>query len=282
MRTLNVITSTLALAAAVAASSCSGSDGGTTAPPPPPPPPPPTSVLLKEIVIPHLPNPYYHFDYDDASRVRAASFASGARIYDVTYEGGRIKEMRNNVIVNHDRLQYVYGDAGRVSLIKEIDQTGVIFTVLTLSYTGDKLTEIERDRRVDGGFIIDKVTTFAYYADGNLSDLTEHRPKIDGIQDEVTTVDHFELYDTGINVDGFSLIHDEFFDHLVLLPGVQFQKGNPGRVTHTGNDLVNHRVDYTYVYDDENRPLSKSGDLIFLNGPDVGRRFQTRSEFSYY
>jgi hypothetical protein len=47
----------------------------------------------------------------------------------------------------------------------------------------------------------------------------------------VTTVDLFEQYDNKVNVDGFSLIHDDFFDHLVLLPGVQLQKGNPGRQT---------------------------------------------------
>ena len=47
----------------------------TTAPTPPVPPEPP--VLLREIVIPNLPSPYYHFEYDAAGRVTAVSFAMG-------------------------------------------------------------------------------------------------------------------------------------------------------------------------------------------------------------
>jgi hypothetical protein len=94
-------------------------------------------------------------------------------------------------------------------------------------------------------------------------------------------VDHFEQYDNGINIDGFSLLHTEFFDHLILLPGVQLQKGNPARVTRTGDGL-NFQVDYAYTYDDRDRPLAKRGDLILLNGPDAGRRFQLQSVFTYY
>ena len=132
-----------------------------------------------------------------------------------------------------------------------------------------------------GGFIIDKTMSFTYHPDGNLLEITEHRPPIDGLQPEATTVDRFEQYDDKINVDGFSLIHDDFFDHLVLLPGVQLQKGNPGRQTHTG-DGVNFSVDYSYTYDDKNRPLAKAGDLTITNGSDTGRKFQTSSVFSYY
>ena len=59
----------------------------------------------------------------------------------------------------------------------------------------------------------------------------EHRPAITGLQDEQGSVVRFEQYDSGINVDGFDQIHDDFFDHLVLLPGVQLQQSNPGRET---------------------------------------------------
>ena len=100
-------------------------------------------------------------------------------------------------------------------------------------------------------------------------------------EEETTTVDRFERYDDKINVDGFSLLHEEFFDHKVLLPGVQLQKGNPARQTHTG-DGVNYAVDYIYTYDDLNRPLTKAGALTFSNGPDAGKTFATRSIFSYY
>jgi hypothetical protein len=245
------------------------------------PTPPASTVLLKDIVIPRLPSPYYHFEYDPSGLIRTVSFASGFTTYDVTYVRGRIAVMTNNTIANRDRLEYVYDNVGRVSSVRYVDSNGVVFAVLFLSYDGEKLTGIERDRRVDSGFIVERTVSFSYDADGNLLELTEHYPRIEGRQDEATTVDHFEQYDAKINVDAFSLLHDEFFDHLVLLPDVRLQKGNPGRVTRTGDGL-NFTVDYTYAYDGRDRPLTKSGDVTITNGPTAGQKFQTLSEFSYF
>lgn len=261
-----------------ALAACNGDPRGY---PPTSPPPPAPPVLLQDIVIPSLPSPYYHFEYDADGRVTLASFASGLRQYDVRYTDGRISELQNNAVLNGDRLQYTYDDAGRVVAVKYVNASGVVFTTLFLTYEGPRLTKLERDRRVDGGFIIDKTMTLTYYADGNVQEITEHHPQVVGEQDETTTVDRFEQYDDKINVDGFSLIHDEFFDHLVLLPGVHLQVGNPARQTHTG-DGVNYTVGYSYSYDDKNRPRSKSGSVTFLNGPDTGKQFQTSSIFSYY
>ena len=259
---------------AVAALSSCGSDTSMTGPPPP------TSVLLKDIVVPNLPSPYYHFEYDAQGKASLVSFASGSRTYEVSYAAGRISELRNNASSNHDRLVYVYDDAGRVAAIRETDESGVVFIALFFSYTGDRLTNLERDRRVTGGFIIDKTMQFSYDANGNLLELTEHRPAIDGVQTETTVTDRFEQYDGGINVDGFALIHDDFFDHLVLLPTV-LQKSNPRRVTRTG-DADNYTIDYTYTYDSRNRPLTASGDLGFTTGSKAGQHFQVGSVFSYY
>jgi hypothetical protein len=175
----------------------------------------------------------------------------------------------------------VYDDAGRVAAIKETDEGGVVFTILFFTYAGDKLVELERDRRVTGGFIIDKTMSFSYYPDGNLLELTDHRPAIDGQQPETTVIDRFEQYDSGINVDAFGLIHNDFFDHLVLLPGVQLQKSNPRRVIRTG-DADNYTVDYSFFYDGVNRPREAIGDLIFTTGPNAGQHFQVASVFSYY
>ena len=47
---------------------------------------------------------------------------------------------------------------------------------------------------------------------------------------------------TGPHVDAFDLLHDDFFDHLVLLPDAKQQKGNPRRVTRTG-DSLNYQAD---------------------------------------
>jgi len=269
-----VYAATLILLAAL--SSCASDDVVTIVEPPAPPPP----VLLKDVVASSLPSPFYHFEYDARGRVSSASFASGLRMYDVTYSDDRISEVTNNVVVNHDRLQYTYDDAGRASAVKYVNASGV-FTVVFFTYDGPRLTGLERDRRVDAGFIVDKTMTLSYYADGNLRELIEHHPVIDGVQDETTTVDRFENYDSGINVDAFALIHDEFFDHLILLPGVQLQKGNPGRVTRTGDGL-NFVAEFNYNYDAMNRPTMKSGSVTVLNGADAGRTFAISSLFSYY
>lgn len=266
----------MTMVAVATLSSCS-SDRSVTAPSPVP----PAAVLLKDIVIPRLPSPYYHFEYDAGGRISAASFASGIASYDVAYEGGRISEMTNKILINHDRLVYVYDDAGRVGAVKYTHADGTVFTVLFFTYTGQQLTGLERNQRVDGGFILDKTMSFSYNSDGNLFELTEHRPAIDGFQDETTTVDRFEQYDDKINVDAFGLIHNDFFDQLVLLPGVQLQKGNPARVTHTG-DGDNYTIDYTYNYDGRNRPLTTSGDLTYVTGPHAGQHFALSSAFSYY
>jgi hypothetical protein len=251
-------------------------DYGTTDPTPAPAP----AVLLKDIVVEHLPSPYYHFDYDASGRVSAVSVASDLRRYDVSYVGGRISELANDVVSNRDRLQYVYDEAGRVSVLKYVDASGV-FTLVMFSYDGAKLTGVERSRRVTGGFIIDKTMTLSYHPDGNLHQITTHRPPIDGVQDETTTFDAFEQYDDGLNVDGFSLLHDEFFDHLVFLPGVQLQKNNPRRATRTGQGLT-FVADYTYTYDASKRPVTRSGTFTISSGAQGGQTFPTLTTFTYY
>lgn len=270
---------TLVLAVIVA---CSGYDSNPTYPGVTP-PPPPTPVLLKDVVIDRLPSPFYHFAYDATGRVAEVSYASGLDDFGVTYIGAKIKELTNTGgIGNKDRIVYAYDDAGRVGGVRYVDTNGITTTVNVYTYDGDKLTGVERSRRVPGGLIIDKTMAFTYYADGNLETITEHRPAIDNLQPDATNVTTFEQYDTGVNVDGFSLIHDDFFDHLVLLPGVQLQKNNPKRETRTGDGLT-YTVDYTYAYDaDGKRPLTKRGDLVITGGGTVGERIQIGSTFTYY
>lgn len=265
------------LVLAFVASGC-GTDARLTAPPDNP---PAATILLKDVVASNLPSPLYHFEYDASGRITGASYASGLYVYDLAYTGDRLSEMRNNGPANHDRIVYAYDDAGRVAGVRYVDANGVTYTVVIFTYDGQKLTGLERDRRVDGGFIIDKEMSFSYYPDGNLFELTEHRPPIDGVQDDATFVDRFEQYDTGTNVDGFDLIHSDFFDHLVVLPGVQVQQSNPRRQTRSG-DGINFSVDFSYLYDDRNRPLTRTGDVTILNGSNTGQRLQINSTFSYY
>ena len=247
------------------------------------PPPQPSPVLLKDVVINRLPSPFYHFTYDASGRIADFSYASGLDAFGVTYVGAKIKELANTGgIGNRDRIVYAYDDVGRVGGVRYVDTDGITTTVNVYTYDGDKLTGVERSRRVPGGLIIDKTMAFTYYADGNLQMITEHRPAIDQLQTEARDTTRFEQYDTGTNVDGFSLIHDDFFDHLVLLPGVVIQKNNPKRETRTGDGLT-YVVDYTYAYDtDGKRPLTKTGDLVITGGGTVGSHVATSSVFTYY
>ena len=271
------------LLAAVATAIACGGDSSVTEPAAMTPPPAPAKVLLEDVLVDRLPSPFYHFDYDPAGTITRVSYASGFTSYDVSYIGGRIGELRNDALGNHDRIVYTYDADGRVSGVRYVDENGVTFTVNVYTYDGDELTGVERSKRIADGLVIDKTIALSYWPDGNLRELTEHRPAIDGLQGESNNVVTFEQYDTGLNVDGFGLIHDDFFDHFVLLPGVVLQKNNPGRETRTGDGLT-YVVDYTYTYDDAQRPIAKRGNLVITGGEgeDVGRRIQIGSAYTYY
>lgn len=237
-------------------------------------------VLLKEVVIPNLPSPYYHFEYNEAGKPIFASFASNFTMYNIVYSGNRISEMKNNIIVNKDRLQYTYDDDGRVTTIMYADSMGVPYKKIVLEYQGKKLTALTRLRIENNTFLVEKTMTFTYHPDGNLSEIIEDRPPLNG-QPGTTTGDRFEQYDDKVNSDAFSLLHGEFFDHLVLLPGVQLQKNNPGKVTHFGSG-TNYQIVYTYSYNDRNAPLTKQGAGTWQTGTSTGQTFATNSFFSYY
>ena len=247
---------------------------------PMPPDPQPPAVLLKEIVIPNLPSPYYHFEYDGEGKAVFASFASELTRYNIFYDGSRIREMRNNILVNKDRVQYVYNGAGNVELIHFSDSTGSVYALADLFYNDGKLVKLDRAKKTAGGFVQDKTITMSYYADGNLSNITYHYYPFSGQPENIFTI-HFEQYDNKINVDGFDLLHNEFFEHLFLLPGITIQKNNPGKETRTG-DGVNYTVDFTYTYNDKNAPLNKRGNFVYTNGTNAGQTFQTNSFYSYY
>jgi hypothetical protein len=268
MRTPTLLGLTITLAAILACGDSQGPGGG------------PSAVLLKDVDVTSLPSPYYHLDYEPGARITRVSFASGFFVYDVLYQDSRVTELRNNALGNMDRLQYVYDPAGRVETVNYVDPTGTIFARVRLTYDGDRLSRLDRERKLQAGFTIEKTMSFSYYADGNLEEIVDHRPALNG-QPETSTVDRFEQYDDNVNVDGFGLIHNDFFDHVVLLPDVQLQKGNPARETFTGGG-TDYRFDYTYRYDQNKRPLARQGTATILTGPDAGRTIPLSTVFSYY
>jgi hypothetical protein len=252
-----------------------------TLPPEPPLPPPPLPVVdvrLGDIVVAFLPAPFYSFEYDSSGRIAIASFASGLFTYEVLYDGPRIAAMQGTLFPR-ERLEYAYDVLGRASQVSYVDASGAVYVRLHLAYAGDHLVRLERERLIGGSFLADKRMSFVYDASGNLTELTNQRLPFPG-QTETVVVDRFERYDEGINVDGFSLIHDEYFDHLVLLPGVRFQLGNPARVIR-GGTVPGYSIDFRYTYDERNRPLTKQGDGVFLSGAPAGSRFQTHESFTY-
>jgi hypothetical protein len=264
------------IAFALVLHSCKKEKGTTVQPPPPPVKP----VLLKDIVIPNLPSPYYHFEYNMSGRISKASFLSGLRMYDIVYNGNKISTVNNNTLANKDRLQYIYNETGTPEIIKYINEAGLLYRVCYLTYDGGQLRKMEWEKRIEAGFIIDRTITFVYQPDGNLLEMTDHRPAIIGQQAETTYIVRFEQYDNNINTDGFSLAHEDN-DHLLLLPGVQLQKNNPRKIIRTG-DAINYTIDYTYTHNDRNAPLTKAGDVIITGGPNTGQRFQVNTVFTYY
>src|SRR4051812_5875092 len=244
------------------------------------PPPPSAGVLLRDVVYDRLPSPYYHFDYDGDGKLSTASFASGAATYSLHYRGDLVDDI-DVAAGTIDRLFYTYDGSGQVVAIRGRDASGANVQLWFFTYDGRRLTSVERDRAVPGGFIVELVMGFVYDPDGNLLEMSQHYPAIDGLQTELTLVDVFERYDDKVNVDDFDLLHPGFFDTLILLPGVKLQTGNPGRVVHLG-DGPHYTVDYTYTYNDQRRPLTRSGTLLFVTGPNAGQSFAVNATYSYY
>jgi hypothetical protein len=239
-------------------------------------------ILLKDIDIPSLPSPYYHFEYNSDSVVTNANFASGFTNYEIVYDGNKIKEMRNNILVNHDTLRYTYDNGGKLTLIKFINSANVVFRLVFFKYDGEHIKEIEWDQKEGStGYFIDRTLAFTFYDDGNVKTIIEHRPPVGAVAD-YTSVKTFEEYDDKINVDDFSLIHDGIHDHLFLPQGFRLQKNNPKKEKLSVNGTDYYKIDYAYTYNPDSTPSIKAGDFVYLTGSNAGQIFRTNSFYSYY
>jgi hypothetical protein len=244
--------------------------------------PPLPVVPLKDLVIPGLPEPYYHFAYDSLGRVSNVSFAGQLTDYVVTYSGGRLEELKNNVFANNDRSVYEYDSQGRVSAVTFLDATAAVVGHYFLTYSGNQLVKLERDRVAPGvGLVINKVMTFTYYPDSNLKLMVDHRPAVAGQGDSTTVTHLFEDYDGKTNVDAFDLLHGDFFDNLVLLPTVLLQKSNPLKETVTTSTQVRVTTN-AFTFDSEQRPQVRTSELTVVSGPGVGSKATSQTFYSYY
>ena len=99
-------------------------------------------------------------------------------------------------------------------------------------------------------------------------------------QQEATITKTFDQYDNKNNVDGFNLLL-YYNDHPYLLPGVVLQKNNAKKES-IGGDATHLTIDWTYQYNSNNVPSLKTGNILFLTGPEAGHTFITRHSFTYY
>jgi len=247
----------------------------------PKPTPNPDVIRLKDVNIAHLPSPYYHFEYDAAGLITAASFSDSMGFYDVLYSVNKnISQMRNKYPANKDVLDYTY-DNGDVSIITITDRNGVKYRRAFLDYTPThQLKSIEWELKADAGFSPETTLELSYLPDGNLRDIVTHYFAL-GNQTAATFTTTYSDYDDKKNVDAFSLLHPDQFHHLFLLPGVKIQLNNPRKEVRTG-DGVHYQVDYTYTYDAANRPVIQNGDFQWTSGSDNGKHTQLHSDYSYY
>ena len=238
------------------------------------------ALKVKDINEKNLPSPFYHFEYDDSGKISLVGYSSSLRIYDVNYSGGRIESMENIADLSHIRLEYEYSN-GDLLAVKVKDKDGVTLRHCIFTFSpSHQLQQVDWDV-ADGnvGFYLEQTMTFSYYPEGNVMEIKTHNYPV-GPQAEAIYTDRFENYDDRLNPDGFSLLHTNPHE-LILIPGLKFQVNNPRRTIRTG-DGVNFEIDYTFTYDNKGRPTVKTGDVKFTNGTNAGQHFQSQSTFSYY
>jgi hypothetical protein len=262
----------------LAVSGCKKNDNSTPPQTPPPSPDDSKTVLLKEVVAQSLPNPYFHFTYNDNKFVTRINFASGFTIYNVEYENKRVKRMIN--IQNNNRIEYSYTN-NNVSEINEFSgQTGNKIFSYKISYSSSqqlsKVLWFEFSNGTTGNLF--KKAMLSYQSDGNLSKI-EYYYKISGNQLTLEKTDLFSDYDNKTNVDDFYLMKD-FFDTYLFLPQVKLQKNNPLKLQIIGaqND---YDITYTYNYNN-NLPVKKTGLMRQTRGTGTGQSLQIINSFNYY
>lgn len=238
------------------------------------------SVRLKDIIIERLPSPYYHFEYNDSGYITQANWQSGLRIYDLSYSGRKITQLQNLIEPVRDRLEYKY-KSGRVTEVHILNRNNALYRKVFLSYTSsDKLERIQWEVLANGKFSPEQMLTFTYHPDGNLKELTNTTFDV-GPLTARTFTERYDEYDDKINADGFSLLLPLPQNHLVLLPNYKLQLNNARRVVRTGSGQ-DYTVDYTYTYDSNGRPISKTGDVIFTTGQFKDQHFTSVTSFSWY
>jgi hypothetical protein len=241
--------------------------------------PPGTKVgLLKDINVQSLPSPYYHFDYTDEGVTTGVSFASGFFIYELSYVNGRLDKMVN--LPNNNALVYEYNNGKVISIRVRRPDKSIVYHY-TFDYNSKSLlTQIRYYLAGASGAdsILFKKVLFSYYNDDNL-ERYEKYVDVTGQNLELAVTEKYSDYDQGKNVDGFRHYKD-FFDHVLHLPDVRFQKNNPRKIVITGQQ-TDYEVNDTWTYQND-LPVSKQSKIRETRGANAGREINSGTTFSYY
>lgn len=237
---------------------------------------------LKEINITGSLTPYYHFEYNSDKQISNFNFSNGL-IYDITYTGDNLTLMKNNTAgTSKDSVKYEYAGNKLTSIIVATGSGFAYRRAFLTYYNSGQLQKLEWEMKLDNEpFAKEQSFTFTYYADGNVKEIVQQYFAI-GQLPATTFTDRYENYDNKINVDGFTLAQPSRFNIPVLIPGITLQVNNVGRIVRTGGAAVTYKVNYTYTYDANGRPLVKSGDFVNTSGPDTGQHYQLQTTYSYY
>lgn len=236
---------------------------------------------LKEMIVNRLPSPYYHFDYDDKGNITGINYQSGARIYAVSYKDQKVSMLENLIEPVRDKLDYIY-ENGRVTQINIINRNGLLYRKAFISYNANnKILKVYWEVLDNGAFSSEQMLVFSYHPDGNLKKMENTTFDV-GPLTEGTFSETFDNYDDKVNADGFDLLIPLPQNHLIFLPEYKLQINNPRHVVRTGTLGTDYIADYVYTYDNKGRPISKTGDLVFTGGQQVGQHFTTGTTYSWY
>ena len=175
----------------------------------------------------------------------------------------------------------VYGYTnGRITSSRDMTPDGRLLWNYSFDYsTGNQLKEVRWYRFNNAGtdsFLLRKVI-LEFRTDGNLAWFEDYRNTTGTLEWEQKI--EYTNYDTGRNVDDFSVLK-EFFDNLLYLPGVRLQKNN------ARNELITSRqntyeITNTWHYQ-EGRPIQKMAKVVQVRGNDVGDLGDYSTNYSYY
>ncbi|HYE53820.1 MAG TPA: hypothetical protein VD996_03220 [Chitinophagaceae bacterium] len=187
------------------------------------------SVRLKDIIVERLPQPYYHYQYDEKGLVTHIDHASGEARYTALYDNkGRIKKLFNLIIfngavINNDTLIYEYTD-DKVTTINMVNMRNVKFKEVLLSYDfSGRLKEIWWWNINAGKRENDRKVIFSYRPDGNIASYEDYFAPNGVFQ--LTATHYFHEYDNKVNVER-NRFFKNYGEHFLYLPQVSLQKNN--------------------------------------------------------